>query len=74
MNWDALGAIAELLGAAGVIITLTYLALQIRRSNALSLAESQRFSNHAATPAVVAIAQDADLARLFRQGLRDRSS
>ena len=74
MNWDAIGAIAELLGAAGIVVTLTYLALQIRRSNALALAESLRFSNHAATPAVVAIAQDTDLARLFGQGLRDRSS
>ena len=33
MNWDAIGAIGELLGAAGVIITLGYLALQLRRSN-----------------------------------------
>lgn len=32
MNWDALGAIAELLGAAAVFITLVYLALQIRQN------------------------------------------
>jgi len=30
MNWDALGAIAELLSAVGVIITLAYLAIQIK--------------------------------------------
>jgi hypothetical protein len=28
MNWDAIGAIAELLGSAAVIITLLYLAIQ----------------------------------------------
>jgi hypothetical protein len=33
VNWEAIGAIGELLGAAGVIITLGYLALQLRRSN-----------------------------------------
>ena len=33
MNWEAIGAIGEVLGAAGVIITLGYLALQLRRSN-----------------------------------------
>jgi hypothetical protein len=33
MNWDALGAIAETLGALGVIATLGYLALQIRQNN-----------------------------------------
>ncbi len=30
MNWDALGAIAELLGALGVIGSLLYLGIQIR--------------------------------------------
>jgi hypothetical protein len=32
MNWDAIGAIAELLGAIGVIASLVYLATQIRQS------------------------------------------
>ncbi len=31
MNWDAIGAIAELLGAIGVIASLIYLATQIRQ-------------------------------------------
>lgn len=30
MNWGALGAIAELISAIGVIATLFYLAIQIR--------------------------------------------
>jgi hypothetical protein len=34
MNWEAIGAIAEGLGAAGVIITLVYLATQIRQNTA----------------------------------------
>lgn len=32
MNWDAVGAIAELVGAVGVIASLAYLALQIRQN------------------------------------------
>ena len=47
MNWDAVGAVAEVVGALGVIISLVYLALQIRQSNStdkltatLSLQES----------------------------------
>lgn len=32
MNWDAVGAVAELLGAIGVIATLVYLSIQIRNS------------------------------------------
>ena len=34
MYWDAVGAIAELAGALGVIASLVYLARQIRQSNA----------------------------------------
>ena len=32
MNWEAVGAIGEVLGAVGVIITLVYLAFQIRQN------------------------------------------
>ena len=32
MNWDAIGAVAELLGAIGVIVSLIYLAVQIGRN------------------------------------------
>ena len=30
MNWDAIGALSELVGAIAVVITLLYLAIQIR--------------------------------------------
>ncbi len=33
MNWEAIGAIAEIVGALGVIVSLIYLALQIRTQN-----------------------------------------
>ena len=36
MNWDALGAIAELIGAIGVVASLAYLGVQIRQSTAQS--------------------------------------
>jgi hypothetical protein len=32
MNWDTIGAIAESLGASGVIVSLIYLALQVRQN------------------------------------------
>ena len=32
MNWDALGAIGEMLSAIGVIATLLYLSVQIRQN------------------------------------------
>ena len=36
MNWDAIAAVAELLGATGVILSLLYLATQLRQSNKLA--------------------------------------
>ncbi|MDX1646917.1 MAG: hypothetical protein R3304_07220 [Longimicrobiales bacterium] len=32
MNWDAVGAVAEMVGAVGVIATLIYLAMQVRHN------------------------------------------
>lgn len=34
MNWEAIGAVGEIVGAAGVIVTLGYLAVQIRQNTA----------------------------------------
>jgi hypothetical protein len=42
MNWDAIGAIGEIIGAAAVLITLIYLALQVRQARKMQLAESIR--------------------------------
>ena len=38
MNWEAIGAIGETLGAIGVIMTLAYLAIQIRQNTRASKA------------------------------------
>ncbi len=46
MNWDALGAIGEIVGAGGVIVSLLYLASQVRNSS--------RQARHAAAQAVLA--------------------
>ena len=51
MNWEAIGAVGEVLGAIGVIVTLGYLAVRIRQNtrqldqNNLSVRSS---SSHAA--------------------------
>jgi hypothetical protein len=49
MNWDAIGAIAEVVGAAAVIITLAYLAIQIRQNTQMNAsALRQSFYNYTA--------------------------
>lgn len=45
MNWDALGAIGELVGAGAVVLTLIYLAVQVRMSAKQQRIESNRNVN-----------------------------
>ena len=48
MNWDAVGAIAELAGALGVIVTLLYLSSQLRHNTkALKSSTYQAYSSTA---------------------------
>ena len=45
MNWDAIGAIGELVGAIGVIATLAYLAVQIKNNTTTSRANTYQGFN-----------------------------
>ena len=62
MNWDSLGAIAEVVGAIGVVVSLLYVAAQIKHSNRLvesdagyaAVAGSNRFLELTITEAAVA--------------------
>jgi hypothetical protein len=69
MNWEALGAIGEIVGAAGVIVTLGYLAVQIRQNTTVvstsNFQELMRdYSNLGNT-----IADSAEAAEIFSKGL-----
>ena len=74
MNWNALGAIGELIGALAVVITLVYLAIQTR--------ENTKAVRHATARGVLEdanvwrykIIEDAEVSELFRNGLRDPES
>ena len=71
MSWDAIGAIGEALGAAAVIISLVYLAHQIRQNTkAMRIAE---YDSRAKTlrEIVMDIGKNADSARIFIEGGKD---
>ena len=44
MNWEAIGAVGEVLGAVGVILTLGYLAVQIRQNTAMMTVQTVQAS------------------------------
>ena len=49
MNWDAIGAIAELVGAIAVVGTLFYLAIQVRHGKEATEANTQSLELHSYT-------------------------
>jgi hypothetical protein len=59
MNWDALGAIGEIVGAIAVVLTLIYLSRQIKHSSDVSKVSSY----HEAITQIVEAAKDPDFHR-----------
>ena len=74
MNWDAVAAISESLGALGVIVTLFYLAVQIRQNSRLVRAPTSSVTTAAINAITSLIAQDPEVARIYWSGLADRDS
>jgi hypothetical protein len=71
MNWDAIGAIGEVLGAAVVVVSVLYLARQMRQNaNAIKASNRDSMAN-LTTTTLLAVASDAELASLFRRGQID---
>jgi len=74
VNWDAIGAIGEVVGAAGVIITLGYLAVQIRQNTASHRATAVQALTEASASFNDLLASDADLGRIILTGAVDLDS
>jgi hypothetical protein len=74
INWDAIGAVGEVVGAAGVIATLAYLALQIRHSwKATGVETYQNLSVEYVTTSNL-LASDPNLSRIYNLGIQDYSA
>jgi hypothetical protein len=71
MNWDAIGAIAELLGAIGVIASLIYLATQIRQSAKTTRSSVRQSIATRAGDWMLAIAQHDELFSIVRKMSRN---
>ena len=71
MNLEDIGNIGELVGAIGVILTLIYLAAQIRQNTKALKATSHQETTREASDFTAQIAGDEEVARLFDTGSRD---
>jgi hypothetical protein len=68
MNWNAISATGEIIGAVGVVVSLIYLAFQVRSNTRAMLAQSARDAVAAMRDFNKSMVEDADLARIFRLG------
>jgi len=70
MNWDAIGAIGDFVGGVGVIVTLVYLAVQIRQNT-----RAQSYETHVRSRSLIAEFQKLQAnpatADLWLRGMRD---
>lgn len=74
MNWEAIGAVGELVGGAAVFISLLYLALQIRSSRRSDQIVAAAEAASAVDEWIGQIVRDEDLYELYRRGLTDYES
>ena len=66
--WDALGAIAELIGAVAIIISIVYLAVQVRQTRKQLQAQADDYISTRAFEAYNPVYEGGN-ARIFRVGL-----
>lgn len=68
MNWDAIGAVGEIIGALAVIITLIYLSRQIRDGNRQAELNGMQHTIDGFNQWMDLIVQSKDTARLLIKG------
>ena len=74
MNWEAIGAVGEVLGAPAVVMTLGYLSVQIRQNTAREKMAQEFTSNEYFNQLRMLLASDEELADIERRGINDLSS
>lgn len=68
MNWDAISAIAETVGTIAVLITLIYLAVQIRTANRQRETESLRHNYDGLNRMCELLAESPEKASIVKRG------
>ena len=64
MNWEAIGAVGELLGAAAVVFTLGYLAVQVRHAKTATADQSRLYRANAVQELILQTSRDEELRML----------
>ena len=65
MNWDAVGAMGEIIGGGAVVVSLIYLAIQIRGQNSEALAASMHAVSEGFRDSIGSLAESPEVARIW---------
>ena len=74
LDITTLAAWGEFLGGIAVVVSLIYLASQIRQNSRLVRASTASATSATNADFSSLVVQDSDVARIFREGMADRSS
>src|SRR5438067_3150504 len=74
MNWEAISAVGQIVGAAGVIISVIYLAQQVRSNARQTRLASMRSMSDAFNQWLQSLAENAEFGDLYYRGMRDFES
>lgn len=74
MSWEAAGAIGEIIGGLGVILSLVYLAIQIRAQNRESRVAAVTEWTTQWNSFLVSFAENPNLAEIWSRGVHDFAS
>jgi hypothetical protein len=74
VNWEAISAIGQMVGALAVVISLIYLANQVRSNARETRLAARRSTLEAMSRFALEIAEHADLAELRNRGFQDFES
>ena len=74
MNWDVISAFSETIGAIAVIVTIGYLAVQIRQQNAAMRSAATQEASGQAADLYLSMAMDQRLPIIFVEFLNDPTS
>jgi len=74
MNWEAINAIAQAIGAFGVVASLWYLGVQVHRSTRVAKIAAQDSAASALRDVTKPYMENAELARIWQIGLENLSA
>ena len=74
MNWEAIGAVGEILGAIAVLLTLFYLASQVRHANKATQVETESQMGHWWSQHNQDMIHQPEMIEVIEKGLNEMSS